>query len=77
MLHIWCWMRGHRLLRPKSGKGRSRGREGFYTHCVRCKKLMVRDYYDGWQPASKQERRTYLRLFGPDAQGSDPIRPQE
>jgi hypothetical protein len=77
MLRLWCWMRGHRLLRPKAGKGRGRNREGYYTHCVRCKTLMVRDYYDGWQPASQHERRIYARLFGPEAQLRAPDSPPE
>jgi hypothetical protein len=72
MLRLWCYLFGHRLLRPKianpgmkSGKGK--GKDGYYTHCKRCNTLMVRDYFDGWQPASPREHAYYLRYFGPNA----------
>lgn len=67
MRRLWCWMFGHRLLRPQPGLGRGKGKEGYYTSCARCKTLMVRDYFDGWQPASSRERAHYERFFGPNA----------
>ena len=56
MKRIWCYLFGHKPLRP-------RGKTGPYsawTTCGRCKKLMVPDYY-GYRRATPEQEKVYKR----------------
>ena len=69
-MRLWCYFFGHRLIRPKS----TNGKPGFYATCKRCKTLMVRDYFDGWQPASSHEKAHYQRTVVDKLDSTDVIK---
>ena len=56
MKRIWCYIFGHRPIRPRGKTGPYSG----WTTCGRCRKLMVPDYY-GYRRATRQQEDVFKR----------------
>lgn len=66
-MRLWCFLFGHKLNPPVRN---SRGSKSHMT-CRRCSVFLLPDYFNGWRPASKSEKRLRLaalaRRTGEDA----------
>jgi 2-hydroxy-3-keto-5-methylthiopentenyl-1-phosphate phosphatase len=58
-MRLWCYFAGHRFSVTKNKRGLP-----VYKTCKRCDAFLVRDYFNGWQNASKSEREYNVRMFG-------------
>ncbi len=65
-----CFVFGHDYRRPVDGL---RGKANFKV-CKRCRRVMTRDYYDGWKKVADSERDYYLQIVDAIAARSEQMR---
>ncbi|MHA6721460.1 hypothetical protein [Sphingomonas sp. RS2018] len=70
IMGLLCFVFGHDYRRPVDER---RGKANFKV-CKRCRRVMTRDYYDGWKKATGTERDYYLHIADTIASRSEQMR---